>query len=144
MYGKIIIPLNAIANYIIKGQEPEYEVLNVDNRVKPIIENQEISHSKVVIHQIENYTTIREKYPYEVFIEDKLPHLNSKYLVEYSNTLNIVENIEPLAFFLYKNSALNLKTKKSFASTWKEYYWKYRYFSLQMLKSLFIEKDTRN
>ena len=36
---KIIIPLNAIANYIIKRQEPENEVLNVDNKVKPIIDN---------------------------------------------------------------------------------------------------------
>ena len=43
--------------------------------------------------------------------------------------------------FKNKNPALNLKTKKSFASTWKEYYLEYRDFSLQMLKSLFIEKD---
>ena len=138
---KIIVPLNAIANYIIKRQEPENEVLNVNNNVKPIIENQEIPQSEVVIHQIENDETMREKYPYEVFIEDKLPHLNPKLQVEYSNALNIAGNIEPLAFFLYKNPALNLKTKKSFASTWKEYYLEYRYFSLQMLKSLFIEKD---
>ena len=75
---KIIVPLNAIANYIIKRQEPENEVLNVNNNVKPIIENQEIPQSEVVIHQIENDETIREKYPYEVFIEDKLPHFNPK------------------------------------------------------------------
>ena len=31
---KIIIPLNSIANYTIKRQEPENEVLNVDNIIK--------------------------------------------------------------------------------------------------------------
>ena len=81
---KIIVLLNVIANYIIKRQEPENEVLNVDNNIKPIIENHEIPQSEVVIHQIENYETIREKYPYEVFIEDKLPHPNSKLQQEYS------------------------------------------------------------
>ena len=34
---KIIVPLNAIANYINKRQEPENEFLNVDNKVKPIL-----------------------------------------------------------------------------------------------------------
>ena len=36
---KIIVPLKVIANYIIKRQEPENEVLNVDNKVKLIIDN---------------------------------------------------------------------------------------------------------
>ena len=57
---------------------------------------------KLSFIKIENYETIREKYPYEAFIEDKLPHLNSKLQVECSNALNIAKNIEPLAFFLYK------------------------------------------
>ena len=55
---KIIFSLNAIANYISKRQEPENEVLNVYNNVIHIIENQEISQSEVIIHQIEKYETI--------------------------------------------------------------------------------------
>ena len=55
---KIIFSLNAIANYISKRQEPENEVLNVYNNVILIIENQEISQSEVIIHQIEKYETI--------------------------------------------------------------------------------------
>ena len=37
--GKKIVPLKDIVNYIIKRQEPENEVLSVDNNVKPIIED---------------------------------------------------------------------------------------------------------
>ena len=49
--------------------------------------------SEVVMYQIENYDTVREKYSCEVFIEDKLPHRNEKPKVEYSNKLNIAGNI---------------------------------------------------
>ena len=53
--------------------------------------------------------------------------------------MNIAENIKPLAFFFYKNSALNLITKKCLASTFNEYYLEYRHFCIQKLKSLFIK-----
>ena len=99
MYGKIIFLLNAIANYIIKRQEPENEVFNEYNSVNRTFENQKIPHSEVIIHQIENYEIIRDKCSYEVYIENKLLHLNSKLQVEYWNALNIAGNFEPLEFF---------------------------------------------
>ena len=72
--------------------------------------------NEIIIHQVENYETTRKKYLNRVLIKDKLPHLNSKLQIEYSNDLNITENTEPYIFLLYKNPALNLKHKKNFTA----------------------------
>ena len=36
--------------------------------------NQDLKQSEVVLHQIEDYEKVRDKYPYEVFTRDKLPN----------------------------------------------------------------------
>ena len=41
----------------------------------------------------------------------------------------------------FRNQSLTLKTMKSFVNTYKEYSREYREFDLQMLKSIYIEKD---
>ena len=43
--------------------------------------------------------------------------------------------------FCFRNQSLTLKTMKSFVNTYKEYSREYREFDLQMLKSIYIEKD---
>ena len=40
--------------------------------------NQDLKQSEVVLHQIEDYEKVRDKYPYEVFTRDELPNLDSK------------------------------------------------------------------
>ena len=41
-------------------------------------ENKETPQSKVVIHQIEDLNSIRDKSPYEIFIKDKLPNVDKQ------------------------------------------------------------------
>ena len=38
--------------------------------------NKETPQSKVVIHQVEYLNSISDKYPYEIFIKDKLPNVD--------------------------------------------------------------------
>ena len=68
-------------------------------------------------------------------------NLNSKSQKEYSRVLKIIGNIEPLAYFFFRNLSFTLKTIKSFVSTYKEYCNEYKDFDLEILKSLYIEKD---
>ena len=70
-----------------------------------------------------------------------MANLSPKSKKEYSRVLQISRNIEPLAYFLFRNLSFTLKTMKSFVSTYQEYYNEYRGFDLEMLKSLYIEKD---
>ena len=72
-----------------------------------------------------------------------MPSLDSKLQKEYSKALDIAGKIAPLGYFLYMNSYLSPQTMKSFEVTLKEYYIEYREFNLEMLKSLFIEKDLK-
>ena len=51
--------------------------------------------------------------------------------------------IEPLAFYLYKNSLLTEQTMKGFLLTYKEYNKMYDKFDLKKLKSIYIEKDLK-
>ena len=104
-------------------------------------ENKETPQSKVVIHQVEDLNSIRDKYPYEIFIKDKLPNVDKQSQKKYSKALKLSKNIAPLAFFLFKNTELNASTMKSYAATCKEYYKEYKEFDLEMLKSLYIQKD---
>ena len=60
---------------------------------------------------------------------------------EYSKLLKEADFMEPLAFYLYKNQSLDEKTKKSFIAIWREYHVEYKEFSLDNLKSFFIEID---
>ena len=41
----------------------------------------------------------------------------------------------------FRNQSLKLKTIKSYVNTYKEYTSEYREFDLQILKSIYIEKD---
>ena len=138
---KIAAPLNIIANSIMTNQIPKIDKAQLVNN--PPYENnrQEINQSEVVEHEIENYEAIREMYPYELFKKDLLPNLSKKSKNEYSKLLKAADFMEPLAFFLYKNQSYDEKTKKSFIALWREYHTEYKHFSIDSLKSFFIEKD---
>ena len=70
-----------------------------------------------------------------------MAHLDSKSKKEYLKMLKLADNYEPFAFFCFRNQSLTIKTMKSFVNTYKEYSREYREFDLQMLKSIYIEKD---
>ena len=80
-------------------------------------------------------------YPYELFKKDLLSFLSKKSKNEYSKLLKAAAFMEPLAFFLYKNQSYDEKIKKSFIALWREYHTEYKHFSIDSLKSFFIEKD---
>ena len=138
---KIAIPLNIIANYIMQNQMPKPEIPLLDANESNSLNNSENKQSDVVIHTVEDYQKVRDKYPFEIFLRSELANLSPKSKKEYSRVLQISRNIEPLAYFLFRNLSFTLKTMKSFVSTYQEYYNEYRGFDLEMLKSLYIEKD---
>ena len=138
---KISAPLNIIANSIVQNKPPVIEMPIIEENVQVQEENKETPQSKVVIYQVEDLNSIRDKYPYEIFIKDKLPNVDKQSQKKYSKALKLSKNIAPLAFFLFKNTELNASTMKSYAATCKEYYKEYKEFDLEMLKSLYIQKD---
>ena len=143
MVEKISTPLERIANFFEKYQD--HFLSSHHNTIFSQInnENQNIKQSDVVLHQIEDYEKVREKYPYEVFVRDELPNLDSKSKKEYQRLCKLAENIEPLAFYLYKNQLLTEQTMKSFLVTYKEYSNMHDDFDLKKLKSIYIEKDLK-
>ena len=141
MNGKVIVPLNIIANCIMQNQGLQNNPLNHEELASYININENANQSYIVIHQIEDPNIFRKKYPYEKFIVEELPEFDSKLKKDYSNWLKLAYNIEPLAFFLYKNPQLDIKTMKSYVSTVREYYQEYRGFDIDALKSHFIEKN---
>ena len=50
----------------------------IEENVQVPEENKETPHSKVVIHQVENLSSIRDKYPYEILIKVKLPNVDKQ------------------------------------------------------------------
>ena len=106
---RVIVPLNMIANYIMQNQGLQIKPPNHDNIASDINVNENVNQSNIVIHQIEYPNVFRKKYPYEIFIEEELSNLDPKLMKDYSNSLKLANNIEPLAFFLYKNSKLDPK-----------------------------------
>ena len=89
---KISTPLERIANFFEKYQD--HFLSSHRNTIFSQInnENQNINQSEVVLHQIEDYEKVREKYPYEVFVRDELPHFDSKSkrsIKDYTNLLKI-------------------------------------------------------
>ena len=138
---KIAIPLNIIANYIMQNQMLKAEIPLLDANEPNSLNNSEIKQSDVVIHTVKDYQKVRDKYPFEIFLKNELANLSPKSKKEYSRVLQISRNIEPLAYFLLRNLSFTLKIMESFVSTYQEYYNKYRGFDLEMLKSLYIEKD---
>ena len=124
---KIATPLNMIANYIMQNHLLKPEIPLIENEGQNSLDIQEIKQSDIVIHTVEDYQKVRDKYPYEIFLRSELINLNTKSKKEYSRVLRIADNIEPLAYFLFKNLSLTTKTMKSFAFTCKEYYQEYRY-----------------
>ena len=120
---------------------PKPEIPLLDANEPNSLNNSEIKQSDIVIHTVENYQKVRDKYPFEIFLRSELANLSPKSKKEYSRVLQISRNIEPLAYFLFRNLSFTLKTMRSFVSTYLEYYNEYRGFDLEMLKSLYIEKD---
>ena len=133
--------ISAPLNIIVQNKSPVKEMPIKEENVQVPEENIETPQSQVVIHQVEDLNSIRDKYPYEKFIKDKLPNVDKQSQKKYSKALKLSKNIVPLAFFLYKNSELNASTMKSFVATCKEYYREYKVFDLETLKSLYIQKD---
>ena len=138
---KIATPLNIIANSMTANQIPKIEDPHLGDDQLNAIERQEINQSKVIEHKIDNYEAVREMYPYELFKKDILHNLNKKSMNEYSKLLKEADFMESLAFYLYKNQSLDEKTKKSFIAIRREYHVEYKEFSLDNLKSFFIEID---
>ena len=75
---KISAPLNIIANSIVQNKPPVIEMPIIEENVQVQEENKETPQSKVVIHQVEDLNSIRDKYPYEIFIKDKLPNVDKQ------------------------------------------------------------------
>ena len=140
---KISTPLERIANFFENFQD--HFLSSHHNTIFSQInnENQNIKQSEVVLHQIEDHEKVREKYPYEVFVRDELPNLDSKSKKEYQRLYKLAENIEPLTFYLYKNPLLTEQIMKSFLVTYKEYSNMHDDFDLKKLKSIYIEKDLK-
>ena len=81
---KIAAPLNLIANYIMQNQIPKPEISPIKNNEQNITNIHEINQSEVVIHTIEDYQKVRDKYLFETFIRSELVNLDSKSKKEYS------------------------------------------------------------
>ena len=120
---------------------PKPEIPLLDANESNFLNNSEIKQSDVVIHTVEDYQKVRDKYLFEIFLRSELANLSPKSKKEYSRVLQISRKIEPLAYLLFRNLSFILKTMTNFVSTCKEYYNEYRGFDLEMLKSLYIEKD---
>ena len=99
---KISAPLERIVNFFEKYQDHFLSSHHNTNISQINNENQNIKQSDIVLHKIEDYEKVIEKYPYEVFVRDELPNLDSKSKKEYQRLYKLAENIEPLAFYLYK------------------------------------------
>ena len=123
---KLATTLNIIVNYIIQNQIPKSEIPSTEDKEPKPTDVRETKQSNVVIHTVEGYQKVRDKFPFEIFIRSELTNLNSKAQKEYSRVLKIAGNIEPLAYFLFRNLSFVLKTMKSFVSTYKEYLNEYR------------------
>ena len=128
----------------MKNQGLEIELQNPSNSIPVINQNMETHQSEVIVHKIEDYEAIRGLYPFEIFIKEKLPSLDTKLQKEYSKALDIAGNIAPLSYFLYMNSYLSPQTMKSFVATWKKCYIKYREFNLEILNLFLLRKIWNN
>ena len=80
----------------MQNQIPKPEKFPIENNEQNIANIHEINQSEVVVHTIEDYQKVRDKYPFEAFIRSELANLDSKSKKEYSRVLKIAENIEPL------------------------------------------------
>ena len=98
---KIAAPLNIIANFITQNHAQKFESTIRESSI-PTPENaQEINQVDVVIHTVEDYQKVRDKYPFETFVRNELAHFDSKSKKVYSKMLKLADNYEPLAFFLF-------------------------------------------
>ena len=139
--SKVVNPLERIASRI--------ELIHTSSNLVQIEEkyntnyliNEANQQSEVVIHQVEDYESIRELYPFEKFKKEELNNLGPISKKEYERLLKLAEYYEPLAYFLYQNRTLTQQTMKSFILTFKEYFLKYDKFELTNLKLLYVERD---
>ena len=139
--SKIANPLERIASKIETIHTSPYFTQNdlKDHNIYKI--NEDDQQSEVVFHQVEDYETIRELYPFEKFKRDELNNLGPISKKEYQRLFKLAESYEPLAYFLYQNRSLTQPTMKSFILTFKEYFVKHDKFNLTDLKLLYVEKD---
>ena len=64
---KIAVPLNIIANITVANQISKIDNAQLLNNVPGENNRQEINQSEVAEYEIDNYETVGEKYPYELF-----------------------------------------------------------------------------
>ena len=75
---KIAAPLKIIANFITQNHPQKFESTIRESSI-PTPENaQEINQADVVIHTVEDYQKVRDKYPFETFVRNELAHLDKK------------------------------------------------------------------
>ena len=111
---KVSVPLEKIAN-ILQNYETTPQLLSRNLESQPYYnKKQDIKQSKVTYHQIEDYEKIRDIYPFEIFLRDILPNLESTSQKEYQRLYKIADHNEPLAYYLYKNPSLTIQIMKSF------------------------------
>ena len=101
----------------------------------------ETKRSNAVIHTVEGFQKVRDKYPFKIFLRSELPNLNSK-LKRVLNSISIswkywTSYTSCQRFFIYN------KKMKSYATIWKEYYHYHRDVYLEMLKFLCIMRISR-
>ena len=76
---KISTPLNIISNYIVQNKSQVNQMPIIKESVQVSVENKETPQSKVVIHQVEDLNSIRDKYPYKIFIKYKLTNVDKQF-----------------------------------------------------------------
>ena len=93
---------------LLQNQIPKLEAPIIENNALILANNPEINQRDVVIHIVEDFQKIREKYSFEIFFRNELVHFDSKLKKKHSEILKHSENIEPLAYFLFRNQSLTL------------------------------------
>ena len=104
---KIAAPLNLIANYIMQNLIPKPENFPIENNEQNIANIHEINQSEVVVHTIEDYQKVRDKYPFETFIKSELHSKFNRFLN--MNKKHYVKDKILFCSNCFKNQNLNSK-----------------------------------
>ena len=75
---KIVAPLNIIANFITQNHAQKFETTIRESSITTPEISQEINQTDAVIHTVEDYQIVRDKYSFEAFVRNELAHLDSK------------------------------------------------------------------
>ena len=82
---KIDAPLNIIAKFITQNHVQKFESTIRESNISTPENAQEINQTDVVIHTVEDYQKVKDKYPFETFVRNEMAHFDSKSKKEYSN-----------------------------------------------------------